>query len=712
MEYLYIFTIIFLVLGFIALKKSDKKLNLIKWICISVVSLYAYNITVCMILGILQITQNIWLLAIINFVFGLVFWFKAIIKHEFQKYRCSKFDIISIVVILIFFGVMFVKDLYIYKGDITHYVVDSAIHYRAAKHYSENLQLFVFIEDKTFFDFNIMQTGAYINDGILMNIINSITGLEKAYIYQLFETITMFAGGLAIYAFFIDRIKTKRGLIGTLLLFGLYMYGYPYNSWIYGFSYLSVGIVMTALLLTIVEMLFSEDEIYKKIIIPMIGMVGFGLIFSYCFFVPAVFASICIYVFWKEFKCKDSKKYLKIFGKNTLIITGMLLLVTAFGIGYLFIPSFIIEGQKNLISALKENGGIYSEKIVNFIPYIPFAIIFILEIMNRIKNKKIRFLDVFTCIIIGYLALFYIGMLLGKVSPYYMLKLYFIVWIVVFANVIDILNNDIDKKIFRIDIIFIMLLLCCLLIGTLGSQKVFQSYIEKYNYDIHMVYEQIYKNIYIIFTILLLAIFTCLPEIVKKIDFSNLKILPQKLRKNIKLESIKVTPFVYVVAVFCFISGWTVLKADHILGEDEKHRLPNLVGMYYSEDCEYRKGIEVLYNFNSNNILITKYARENLDDMTADNTILITEDPYRQMWAIATLEYTSDKVTFRDVLKSTNHYNVEDAKNNEDIKYVIRLDSKDQNKLEECKENIEQIKQIENAKILYSNENGFVAKIR
>lgn len=193
MEYIYIFTVIFLVLGFIFSKKADKELNLIKWICISIVSLYAYNITICMILGIMHIKQEIWLLSVINSLLGLFLWYKVIRKKECQKYKCSKFDIIAITVILIFFGVMFFKDLYIYKGDVTHFVVDSAIHYRAAKHYSENLQLFVFVEDKTFFDFNIMQTGAYINDGIFMNILNGITGLDKIYIYQLFETFTMFA---------------------------------------------------------------------------------------------------------------------------------------------------------------------------------------------------------------------------------------------------------------------------------------------------------------------------------------------------------------------------------------------------------------------------------------------------------------------------------------------------------------------------------------
>ena len=98
----------------------------------------------------------------------------------------------AILLIFVIFGVMFFKDLYVHNGDITHRAVDSAVHYRAAKHYSDNLKIFINVEDKTFFNFNVMQTGAYINDGIFMNVINGITGIEHCYLYQAFETIILF----------------------------------------------------------------------------------------------------------------------------------------------------------------------------------------------------------------------------------------------------------------------------------------------------------------------------------------------------------------------------------------------------------------------------------------------------------------------------------------------------------------------------------------
>ena len=621
MGYVYILSVILLGIGFIIFKKSEKELNFVKWLCIFLVGMLAYNITLCMTLGILNIKQNIWLLSIINTVIGGILLYKPIKHKECQKYKCSKLDIFIIIIILIIFGVMFFKDLYIHKGDITHVAIDSAVHYRAAKHYSETLELFIYAEDKTFFDFNIMQTGAYINDGILMNVINEITGLDKIYVYQLFETMILFLGVLGLYAACADKIQTKRGTIFTLMLLGLYLYGYPYNSWQYGFSYLSVGIAITALILTLTDMLFSEDNISKKFLITLIVFAGMGLMFSYCLYVPALFASICIYSFIMELKDKDSKKYLKIFGKNTLIITGILLLVTAFGIGYLFVPSFIIEGQKDLVSALKDEGGIYPEKFRDFVAYIPFAIIYAVDFLKRLKNKDIQYLDIFSICIVGFLGLFYIGALTGKVSWYYMIKIYFIFWMVIFAITIDLLNRYIDTKILK-------------------------------------------------------------------------WIIP-----------------LYVFVWTSFVCGWVWIKAGHIISEEEKHALPNYVGMYYLENCEHRKAYDMFYNFTADNIKISEYARENLEDMTADNTVLFTESFYRTIWTIATLEYTGVENDFRDILHTTNQYNIKDSVKNSKIKYMIRLDPPEQGKLQEGKDALESLKEYSNVEVLYSNESGFVAKI-
>ena len=255
-----------------------------------------------MVLGMIGIKASLPILGLINVVVGVALIWRFVTKKERQKYFCTKIQIAGLLLIIVVCTVMFVKDLYIYNGDISHWAVDSAVHYRAAKHYADYQKIFINIEDRSFFNFNVMQPGAYINDGIFMKTFYGLTGVNYAYLFQAFETITLFVSGLAFYAFFIDKLKTKRGLVGSIILFILYIYGYPYNSWIYGFSYLSVGIVMIAGLMSVVEMMFSEDEISKKVVVSLIGLLAFGLIFSYCLFVPAIFAAICIYVFLKELK--------------------------------------------------------------------------------------------------------------------------------------------------------------------------------------------------------------------------------------------------------------------------------------------------------------------------------------------------------------------------------------------------------------------------
>ena len=686
---LYILSMIFLISGFMIYKKSDNKLNFIKWLIVGIASIYGYNVLIGMISGLLNITLYIWLLSIINILVGCIFIIKPIKNREIQKYTVSKLDIVGIIIVLILFGVMFVKDLYITDGDITHYAVDSAIHYRAAKHYSDNLKIFINVEDKSFFNFNVMQTGAYINDGIFMNVIHNITNIDYAYLYQLFESITLFMCGLTFYAFFMDKIKTKRGLISSLVLLGLYLYGYPYNSWIFGFSYLSVGIMATTLLLSLVEFVYSEDKINKKLSYSLIVICGMCLTFSYCLFVPAVFSAICIYCFLKDIINKDEKKYLKFFGKNTIIITVLLLIVTAFGIGYLFIPTFFIKGQTNLISALKIDGAIYSEKYVNFIAYLPFAAMYFVEIIKRIKLKSLRYQDVFSIFVVGFTALLYIGMMSGHMAKYYMLKMYFILWTAVFAAIIDIVNENIDKKIFRLDGALLFLLFVVLLVKRVSAEMIFRIYI-----------------------MLVLFLFTVLPEIINNIDLSGFKRLPKILCKKFEIKRIRVSPYVYAILWGVFVCSWVWIKAGHILGEVEKHSLPNLVGMYYIENCEHRKQIDLEQNFNANELKLARYAKENLKDMNVENTELITMDYYPRVWAVAVLEYKSDTgIPYEKVIQDTTIYTVEDALKDPDKKYIVKLVSKHQDRLEAYNELMKEVRNNKQIEILYENDNGFVAKI-
>lgn len=696
MEVLYILSVILLGIAFMIFKKSDENLNFIKWLIIFIVSMLAYNVVIGMILGLLRITSHLWLLSLINVLVAVGLGFKAIKTKDIQKYCVTKYNVVGLLLVLVVFAVMFVKDLYIFSGDITHAAIDSAIHYRAAKHYAENMMIFINVEDPTFFNFNVMQTGAYINDGIFMNVVHNLTGISYEYLYQFFESSVLFLNGLAFYAIVMDKIKTKRGFVGSFVLFVLYMYGYPYNNWIFGFSYLAVGVALIALMVSIVELLFAKENIKKWFVYTLLGIVAFGIIFSYCLFVPVVFAAICIYCFLKGLTNKDEKKYLKIFSKTTLIVFGILIVITIVGIAYLFIPTFFIEGQTDLVSALKINGGYYGEKYRNFVVYIPFALIYFGDILRKIKNKNLKYFDVFSILVVGFLALMYLGMLVGFVSPYYMIKLYSLLWIVILAVATNVVNEHVDKKYFRLDFMLLFVLYAVCAFKFIGLESIVKLY-----------------------CFIILAFYMVLPELLKEVDFTKIKEAIAKRFKSEKVQNfiknfkltMKVSAVTYVVCWGAFVGIWVWIKAGHVIGEVEKHSLPELVSMYYEQNCEYRKLLDLEHNINPDNIELLTFAREELDDMDAVNLALLADGIFNRTWATALLDVDSDEITYNRFIEDCHPFSMEDLIRDEEHKYLIKIVKKDQTKMDEVKTEMERFASDGNIKVLASNEHGFVAEI-
>ena len=58
MEVLYIVSVILLGIAFMIFKKSEEKLNFVKWLILFIVSMLAYNVVIGMVLGLLKITLD------------------------------------------------------------------------------------------------------------------------------------------------------------------------------------------------------------------------------------------------------------------------------------------------------------------------------------------------------------------------------------------------------------------------------------------------------------------------------------------------------------------------------------------------------------------------------------------------------------------------------------------------------------------------------
>ena len=71
------------------------------------------------------------------------------------------------------------------------------------------------------------------------------------------------------------------------------MLGYPLNSEISGFSYLSLGMNIIISIIIIIQY-FLQNKINRTMVILILFLLNFGLFFTYYFFVPVVYISIFI----------------------------------------------------------------------------------------------------------------------------------------------------------------------------------------------------------------------------------------------------------------------------------------------------------------------------------------------------------------------------------------------------------------------------------
>ncbi len=459
MAIFYILTVLMLLASFILVKKSDNKQNIVSISILSIIAYLAFNILICMVFGVLNVTTNLTFLSIIDLIVTAVLCFKIYKDKKIQAFEIRIIDFFAVIISAIIICYMAVSQYAPLSKTVANASVDACMHYSAATNFADNMKILAKINNTTGYNFKTMQTGAYINTGIFMNVMRSITPLEDYVLFKLFEIGIMFLNVLAFYMLISDKLKTKLNFVIGIVFLVLYSFAYPYTSLLYGFSYLSVAIAFATGLFYLAKV-YEKREINFWFILPLIILMGVGIIFSYCLFVPALFAFICIYVFIKDFDKKEEKSILKIFKKSTLLITGALLIVTILSIFYLVIPTFTDRDQNKLTDAIGFDGGIYKAIYQDFLFYIPFIAIFI---YRTIKNKKINYQTVALGILLLQTFISLVGVIYGIVSAYYYYKIYYILWIVVVDMAIETMCNLEENKDLKVALVSYLAVWCLII---------------------------------------------------------------------------------------------------------------------------------------------------------------------------------------------------------------------------------------------------------
>ena len=463
MEVFYLITVIIMVIGFILFKKSENKVNLISISILSIISYLAYNIFICMVFGCIGITTNLLFLSISNIVISAIFGIIIFKDKGIQSFEVRKRDFLAVFICMIIVAYMAVDQYKPLANTVANASVDASMHYSAATNFADNMIILAKIDNTTGYNFKTMQTGAYINTGILMNVLRAFN--VKDYIsFKLFEIGIIFINVLAFYMLISDKLKGKINCITSMILVLLYVYAFPYISLLYGFSYLSVAICFASGLFYLAKA-YDKNEFQFIVELVLIILMGVGIIFSYCLFVPALFSFICLFIFIKGLK--KEKNILKVFSKDSLIVTGLLLVVTILSIFYLVIPTFTDSDQNKLTDAIGFDGQNYKGLYIDFIFYVPFVAIFLYK---AIKNKKLDYETLALIILLFQTIVSFIGVVKGIVSPYYYFKIYYILWILVVDIAIEVICNS--EKELKVGLISGLVLWCIVIYTAISGLEI------------------------------------------------------------------------------------------------------------------------------------------------------------------------------------------------------------------------------------------------
>ena len=430
-----ILSTIYVLVTFFLIKKSNQKINFLKFFTISIVTLLCYNMVVCLLFSVIKIPITLQALFVINILIATIQLIFIIKRKQIQKYSFRKMDAVAIIIILLTVLILayfnFGKEL-----DIKYIMTDASTHFMVAKDFYKSDTLLNYVEK-----FNISKgfmIGAYTNTGILFKVFAPFIGETNLYkIFILFDIFTFFLVGISIFNAIEKNIKTKLNFTITILMIMLFMCGYPYNSLIYGYVYLQLGILIITNIINVLQ--YYVENFDKKMLYYLLLLLNFGLFFSYCIFIPIVYTVEFVYIFYKNYKA--DKKIITL--KNLAVIGIIFIIPIVCGLYYIIIPNIISinnNTEKNKAYIFIE-GYIYRNCWSNFILLLPIAVL-----CTKKKNDDTFIWILFTSFQIIFMILYFIAIQKFNLSTYYYYKYNFVLWYLLWYGAIYALNTT-EKKI-------------------------------------------------------------------------------------------------------------------------------------------------------------------------------------------------------------------------------------------------------------------------
>lgn len=436
MQIIYILSLFILATSFILIKKTEKKLNILSFINITIGVIFCYNTFISYVLTFFLVPVTLTNLSIINIVFSIILIALMLWKKQIQKYEMNKIDILYIAILGI--AVLIVSYLnFGFPLNIKYETGDPSVHYLTSEMFAENDSLLITDRDEAYGSFATRKTVSYVNSGLIMKCLAEVIDSFYNYnIFIVFGIFVLFITASSMYTtistFAID--KKTRFLAFTVSL--IYTMGYPLNSFLFGFEYLSMGILLICLVFDMVYY-FKNQQLKLPYNILIFALLNFGVFSAYYMFVPFLYSALWIYFCIYSYE-KDKSIFTK---KNIVLLITTLLIPFFLGFIYHLVPEIYgviinqnlnAETMLNYSSHLVEKafstyGYIYVNLYSNMLLLLPIPIYLVIK---KWKDNKFAGMNMIFCI--AFIELLLFGFTVGKVSIYYLSKNYFALWFILF----------------------------------------------------------------------------------------------------------------------------------------------------------------------------------------------------------------------------------------------------------------------------------------
>ena len=414
MRVFYIVSLLFLFLMFLLFPKKKENLSIVRECVYSICLIYCYNIVVVHFLYLLGQTGNFWRYGMINIGVGLILLMITLIRKKVQKYSFSRREFLFFLFFFLLF--MLIGYLRFHGGRLIHYEsVDASIHYRQALHFSKTLSTLTTenSKDLVYGSFLRGMSISYVNGGFLIRLLSFV----KPYlVFLLHDTISFSIAGLLFLSTLFQVLPKKKDYLYYACLTFLYSFSFLFNSYIFGFSYLTLGMMVVNLLfltVTSFQDVWEEDKIFKILIL---FILSFSLFFSYYLFVPCLYLALGVYYITLCTKKKIKKRTMLLYGILTLILPF------CFGFFYFVFPTFF-EVKGGIISAVSLNGYIYDNMTPSY--FFVFFFGYLIFYFKREKKENTYFYFNFYFITF-YIAIFFVLFIFKLSEEYYFHKLFYL----------------------------------------------------------------------------------------------------------------------------------------------------------------------------------------------------------------------------------------------------------------------------------------------